>query len=247
VTSQEPENPQPADRDIPDTEVIVVSAPTPVFVDSTGRRRRRLQRLAYAFGAICVLYGGLISVSLAGGPVSSSAILPLPDLPDHEDAPVKAQPSPTPEPVVSTPPKTHLIIESLPHDVPLSPERRDVTTKPAPPAKKKSKAPTRKPSAPAPTATRAVESTSTPSPTVSATPQASATPVAPSPPAAQPTKKATTKAAPPPSPAAANDGAGSSSDGTDAGTGPDVSEASADVQLVAGDTTGATTGAEDDA
>jgi hypothetical protein len=98
----EPETPLSVDRDIPDTEVIALSAPTPVFVDSTGRRRKMLRRLAYAFGALCMLYGGLISVSLAGGPVSSSAILPLPDLPLHA-AKAPPKPSRTPVPTVTTP------------------------------------------------------------------------------------------------------------------------------------------------
>jgi hypothetical protein len=94
----EPETSLPADRDIPDTEVIALSAPTPVFVDSTGRRRKVLRRLAYVFGGLCLIYGGLISVSLAGGPVSSSAILPLPDLPIGAGKPAakaRLRPAPT--------------------------------------------------------------------------------------------------------------------------------------------------------
>jgi hypothetical protein len=126
VTSQEPKTPQSADHEIPDTEVLVVSAPSPVFVDSTGRRRRHLQRLAYVFGAVCALYGGLISVSLAGGPVSATAIRSLPDLPDHEVEPGQARPSPTPEPTVTTPPKTRFISESLPRDLPVPGGRRFV-------------------------------------------------------------------------------------------------------------------------
>jgi hypothetical protein len=63
----------------PQTNLI---APAPVFVDAEGRRARLLRRLAYAFGALVLVYGGLISVSLAGGPVRSSAVLPLPLLED---------------------------------------------------------------------------------------------------------------------------------------------------------------------
>jgi hypothetical protein len=100
----EPETPLSADRDIPDTEVIALSAPTPVFVDSTGRRRKVLRRLAYAFGGVCVAYGGLIGVSMAGGPVSSSAILPLPDLPLRAAKPAAATPGPRPTPSVTTAP-----------------------------------------------------------------------------------------------------------------------------------------------
>ena len=63
--------------------MILVAQPAPVFVDSTGRRRRLLRRLAYGFGAFCMVYGGLISLSLAGGPVSPSAVLPFPGLAEH--------------------------------------------------------------------------------------------------------------------------------------------------------------------
>ena len=113
MTSQEPKTPQFVDHDIPDTEVIVVSAPAPVFVDSTGRRRKVFRRLAYAFGALCMLYGGLVSVSLAGGPVSSSAVLPLPDLHGDDDEIVEARPSPTPIPTVTTAPQTRFLTEAL--------------------------------------------------------------------------------------------------------------------------------------
>ena len=115
MTLQEPQNPPIADVDMPDTEVIVVAHPSPVFVDSTGRRRRMLRRVAYGFGALCMVYGGLVSVSLAGGPVSSSAVLPLPDLADGQDEEdlVVARPSPTPEPVV-TATSAQPILEVLP-------------------------------------------------------------------------------------------------------------------------------------
>jgi hypothetical protein len=182
VTSQEPKTPQSADRDIPDTEVLVVSAPSPVFVDSTGRRRRRLQRVAYAFGAVCALYGGVISVSLAGGPISSTAIRSLPDLPDHEVEPGRTRPSPTPEPTASTPPKTRFISESLPRDLPVPGGRRVVAPKPPapPPPPKTSSAKPAKTPAPGPTTTR--PAATTPAASSSATPSASSSVVAPKPP-----------------------------------------------------------------
>src|SRR5690606_18128609 len=40
----------------------------PVFVDATGRRRRRLRRLGYAAAALCGGYSLMIGISLAGGP-----------------------------------------------------------------------------------------------------------------------------------------------------------------------------------
>ncbi|MFC4067395.1 hypothetical protein [Actinoplanes subglobosus] len=99
MTSQEPQTSHDTDPDTPETEIIAVPEAAPVFVDSTGRRSRLLRRVALAFGILLVAYGGLISISLAGGPVSSSAVLPLPGLDDEEgeDKP-QPRPSPTPEP-----------------------------------------------------------------------------------------------------------------------------------------------------
>ena len=204
MTSQEPRTAQSADRDILDTEVIVVSAPTPVFVDSTGRRRRHLRRLAYGFGAICVLYGGLISVSLAGGPVRSSAILPLPDLTDHENERVDAQPSPTPAPTFSAPPKTRFIGESLRRSPPFtSQDNRDVAARrPAATPATSAKQPKSKAPAPTVTPTRPVASTGPPS--VTPSPSATGSVVPPKP----PTVKPTTIPVPPSPPSAGGVGGG---------------------------------------
>src|SRR3954453_22831935 len=115
VTSHERENPHSSEPDNPDTEVIAVAAPAPVFVDSTGRRSRLLRRLAYAFGALVMLSGGLISGSRAGGPVRSSAVLPLPGLEDPaaDDKP-PVRPSPTPAPTPSHAPTALFVTEALP-------------------------------------------------------------------------------------------------------------------------------------
>ena len=113
MTSLEPKTPHSADQDIPDTQVIAVSSPAPVFVDSTGRRRKVLRGLAYAFGALCVLYGALVSVSLAGGPVSSRAVLPLPDLQDKDNEVVQAKPRPIPTPAVTSAPRPQFVAEAL--------------------------------------------------------------------------------------------------------------------------------------
>jgi hypothetical protein len=190
VTSQEQKTAQSVDHDIPDTEVIVVSAPSPVFVDSTGRRRRLLRRLSYAFGGLCMLYGGLISVSLAGGPVSSSAILPLPDL--GGAVPAQVRPSPTPQPTLVSP-KARAIIEALPRrDLPAAGNDRFVATRPktSAPAVR----PARTPATPKTSATtsRPVESTATPTPSASSSATSSPTP-SPSP-STKPTRQ------PPPAP-----------------------------------------------
>jgi hypothetical protein len=202
VTSHEQESAQSVDRDIPDTEVIAVSAPSPVFVDSTGRRRRLLRRLSYGFGGICMLYGGLLSVSLAGGPVSSSAILPLPDL---GDGVVAARPSPTPQPPHVSP-NARAVIDALPRrDLAPAGHDRFVGTRPAttPAAPRATRRPTPKPSA---TTGGPVESTSTPKPSPS--PSATASPTPSTSPTTEPTRQ------PPPVPPSPPKGGTGGSDGS---------------------------------
>jgi hypothetical protein len=179
VTSQEPQTSFSANVDeMHETEVIVVSTPAPVFVDSTGRRRRVLRRLAYGFGALCMLYGGLVSVSLAGGPISSSAVLPLPDLHGRPDEQVaEKRPAPSPATTVTSTPGPMFVTEALPRrpvsaTSTLRPEVRRPpagTARPAPAA-----TPTRRPAQrPVSTTTKPVESTTTP--TTSPSPSPSAT------------------------------------------------------------------------
>lgn len=50
----------------------------PVFVDGTGRRRRRLKVVAYVAGTVCALYMGVVGVSLAAH--QETPLLPLPGL-----------------------------------------------------------------------------------------------------------------------------------------------------------------------
>ncbi|MQA87838.1 MAG: hypothetical protein GEV03_25245 [Streptosporangiales bacterium] len=52
---------------------------SPVFVDTTGRRR--LRRAGYAAGAVGLLYAGIAGFSLLGGQVSPHTLLRLPDMP----------------------------------------------------------------------------------------------------------------------------------------------------------------------
>jgi hypothetical protein len=187
VTSHEPENPHSTEPDNPDTEVITIAAPAPVFVDSTGRRSRRLRRLAYAFGALVMTYGGLISVSLAGGPVRSSAVLPLPGLePETEGEQVPPRPGPTPVPSASPSPSqaaaaARYITEAMPRRtfVVRPPAQRVASTKvpPRPPAAKPSPSATPKPSA----STKPTESTTTKPATKPPTKPVTVPPTAPKP------------------------------------------------------------------
>ncbi|GAA4593480.1 hypothetical protein BJY16_000993 [Actinoplanes octamycinicus] len=195
MTTQEHHHPQTADQRIPDTEIIAVATPAPVFVDSTGRRSRLLRRIALAFGILVVSYGGLLGVSLAGGPVNSSAVLPLPGLDDGDEKTV-APPQPGPAPEATTPssaPARHPLIESV-NQPRRAPVRQPTTTAPKPaasskPAKTTTKA-TTAPTKPAPAATTPKPSVSTTKPTESTTttpaPGPTGTTVAPKPPTQQP-------------------------------------------------------------
>lgn len=191
MTSQEPENPPFIDGDIPVTEVISVAPPAPVFVDTTGRRSRLLRRIAYGFGALVMLYGGLICVSLVGGPVPSSAVLPLPGLEPAGDTGDKkpAQPSPAPVPTPTPSATPVFVAEALPHRATSAArlESARVTsaaTRPAakPTVTKKPTAATSTPTA-TPTTSRPVESTTVPTTPATTVPTTPATiPAAPSPP-----------------------------------------------------------------
>lgn len=180
MTSQEPQTSHYADEYAPETEVIAVPEPAPVFVDSTGRRSRLLRRLALAFGILLVAYGGLVSISLAGGPVSSSAVFPLPGLDDEDEKPA-ADPAPTPE-AAPTASAVRRVAESVQRDG--TDQRRPAVT-PSPKASAKpSKSPTPQPS---PSKASATPKTSKPleSATVSQAPEpgpGSGTPVNPVPP-----------------------------------------------------------------
>jgi hypothetical protein len=175
VTSQEPHTQHIADPDVPDTEVIPVEQPAPVFVDSTGRRRRLLRRFAYGFGAFCMVYGGLISLSLAGGPVSPSAALPFPQFIAGGEPPA-GQPRPTPEPIM-TAPKSVLVNDATPRrgGAAGSWDGDTVTTNQATAQPTRAAAPTMQP-----TATRApskpLENTPSPVKTPTNPPSASASP-----------------------------------------------------------------------
>jgi hypothetical protein len=199
VTLQEPTNQPSVDLDGPDTQVMIApSLPSPVFVDSTGRRSRLLRRFAYGFVVVCMVYGGLVSVSLAGGPVSTNAILPL--IPDSagSGADNLAKPSPIPEPSTKSPaatPKATVVDAQPPRLGPTHTLERAVVPKsPTPTPKKTTKAPKTTPPTTKPTS-RPVESATTTPPTST-------------PPTTPPTSAPTSKAAAPKPPAATATGTG---------------------------------------
>lgn len=144
-----------------------------MFVDATGRRRRRVRRIAYAVGAACLTYTGLIAASVVGHPARPGALalapappdrphpvvrqtatperatsgVPLPggDGPDLEAVPMRLQPRKTAEPSPPRPTRepAEPPIESTPLPAPSTPPPTE------PPA------PTEQPPDPEPTDPRA--------------------------------------------------------------------------------------------
>jgi hypothetical protein len=58
-------------------------AHSPVFVDSTGRRRTWVTWTLGVVAGACVGYLALLGLSFAGGPVTPKQLLPLPGVPDR--------------------------------------------------------------------------------------------------------------------------------------------------------------------
>ena len=70
------------------------SAASPVFVDSSGQRRKLARRLSIGVVGILGGYVCLIAMSFAGGPIPPGVLLPVPGLPAAKD------PAPQPAPAV---------------------------------------------------------------------------------------------------------------------------------------------------
>ncbi|MFC7482240.1 hypothetical protein ACFQX7_22545 [Luedemannella flava] len=85
-------------------------AGAPVFVDSSGRRRRRVRLISYGLGAVCLTFTTLVLVSLAVGPVSPDQVGPLfadgPTGPAITGAAARPSSAPPRPPVVAGPPST---------------------------------------------------------------------------------------------------------------------------------------------
>ncbi|MBC8994586.1 hypothetical protein H9X95_31095, partial [Micromonospora chalcea] len=82
--------------------IPVVPESPPVFVDPSGRRRRRLRRLAYCAGAAGVIYTVMVGVSFAGGPITPDTVIPFVE-PTSEQRLPSPKPSDTPAPTRATP------------------------------------------------------------------------------------------------------------------------------------------------
>ncbi|MEV4630447.1 hypothetical protein AB0J90_29705 [Micromonospora sp. NPDC049523] len=73
--------------------LAAVTEPPPVFVDTTGRRRRFVRYFAYGVGGLALTYTALVGVSLAGGPVNPGSVLPFAELVGRPQPPL---PNPVP-------------------------------------------------------------------------------------------------------------------------------------------------------
>ncbi|WP_262060486.1 hypothetical protein [Streptomyces sp. STR69] len=65
----------------------------PVFVDSSGRRGRRIRRVAYTAAALCAAYTGVLALSFMGAtPFAPRTVLPVPGLPSDKPGTVTETP-----------------------------------------------------------------------------------------------------------------------------------------------------------
>ncbi|MCQ4043352.1 hypothetical protein ACFOSC_00685 [Streptantibioticus rubrisoli] len=87
---------EPSSPDTSDDE-----ATQPVFVDSSGRRQRRVRRAARLLVIPAGGYMALLASTLLGGPALSSAFVPLPDPPSPTPHPSVAAPDASPRPTPS--------------------------------------------------------------------------------------------------------------------------------------------------
>jgi hypothetical protein len=155
---------------------------SPVFVDASGRRGKRIRIVFGVLGAATLVYGALVATSLAGGPLKPQQLLPFPELVNNlpvDDRPPAAQPGGknTPNakaPVVITAKKIHTSSPANNGPVPAPTGAPapvvpgpGTTTTTAPPAEA-----TDAPATPTPTAT----AQATPTPTTGSTPAPTPTP-----------------------------------------------------------------------
>jgi hypothetical protein len=130
---------------------------TPVFVDATGRRRRRVRRIAYAVGVACLTYTGLVGASVIGHPARPDALAPLP-APADRPLPVVRQAQPPERPLtgVPRPDGSRPDLEAVPvrlqrHQPTERPARQQPPRAPATPLTESSPLPTPTTAPPAPT------------------------------------------------------------------------------------------------
>jgi hypothetical protein len=57
--------------------IPAISDPPPVFVDPSGRRHRRLQRISYSLGFVGLAYLAMVGVSFAGAPADPQSVMPV--------------------------------------------------------------------------------------------------------------------------------------------------------------------------
>ncbi|MFA1537977.1 hypothetical protein [Actinomadura monticuli] len=182
----------------------------PIFVDVTGRRRRRMRRLGYAAAALCGSYAITIALSLAGGPVSPRTLLPKVIGGDGETKVVPSEKHRPP--TIDDGPVGLPLPRPLPR--PTAPFRLPAAPAPSGPAASGSAPSGAVPSSPAPGERR-----SRPRNPAEAPPATPGGPGA-APPEAPPTTPETTPASPPAAEEpAANDGERSTGGGSDAAIG----------------------------
>lgn len=91
-TSTDPRQTRPGARsaEASRSEGSAADEASPVFVDTSGKRRKGWRRVTIAVVGILCGYTVLLGVSFAGGPIPPAALLPVPGVPGN-DAPAPAK------------------------------------------------------------------------------------------------------------------------------------------------------------
>lgn len=163
--------------------------PPPVFVDSTGRRHRRLRWLAYGLGIACSAYLLIVGVSIAGGAATPGALLPFPEVVDRQEDDRAAPRDDEARPVGTAAANSDTSVgarlgDAITDAVP----RAGVTARPSTPAQPRTTAPGAGPRTPAPVGPNPAPTTTSSSPVTPVDPPAPPT-TAPTPPAPEPTEE----------------------------------------------------------
>ncbi|MFG2036719.1 hypothetical protein [Dactylosporangium sp. NPDC048998] len=165
-----------------DTDIIAVGdLSSPVFVDASGRRGKRIRVVFGLLGAATLVYGALVATSLAGGPLKPQQLLPFPDLANNlpvlEPQPPASKPGAKNTPVANRPPSSTAkkIADGKP--VPSASARPGGAGVPGTPEATATTAPSAVPTSSAPEPQPSADPTRTPQP--SARPSASASPTPP--------------------------------------------------------------------
>jgi hypothetical protein len=170
-----PDKPAPNAMSSAATDIILIPDDLghPVFVDASGRRRRRVRLACYGFGVVCLAYAGLVGMSLAAGSVAPDGGSAFPALADgpRPSSTTRAAPSARPSHVIAPQiiekPDVAVRTPPVPKPAPTIPKPTPTPTPSSSPTGGASPSPSVSPSS-APSPTPQPSTSPTPTPTRSA-------------------------------------------------------------------------------